>query len=196
MLLLMWVLALQWRHNEYDCVSNHQPHDCLFNRLFRRRSKKTSKLHVTGLCEGNSLVTGEFPTQRASNAENVSIWWRHHGFILLEVHAFCMLGNQYWYQFSLSLFLLLNEQSNWWWFETPWSSFDVIVMVLTGSYRFDFLDRKKRFILMFWKLKLEWWGFSVVVFINTGVNKLAAMSCILQTTISVTFRCQQRQQVW
>ena len=23
-------------------------------------------------------VTGEFPTQRASNAENNSIWWRHH----------------------------------------------------------------------------------------------------------------------
>ena len=46
--------------------------------LFRRRSKKTSKLRVTGLCEGNSPVTGEVPTQRASNAENVSIWWRHH----------------------------------------------------------------------------------------------------------------------
>ena len=44
----------------------------------RHRSKKTSKLCVTGLCEGNSPVTGEFPTQRASNAENVSIWWRHH----------------------------------------------------------------------------------------------------------------------
>ena len=44
----------------------------------RRRSKKTSKLRVTGLCERNSSVTGEFPTQRASNAENVSIWWRHH----------------------------------------------------------------------------------------------------------------------
>ena len=45
----------------------------------RRRSKKKSKLHVTGRCEGNSPVTGEFPAQRASNAENVSIWWRHHG---------------------------------------------------------------------------------------------------------------------
>ena len=44
----------------------------------RRRSKKTSKLCVTGLCEGNSPVTGEFLTQRASNAENVSIWWRRH----------------------------------------------------------------------------------------------------------------------
>ena len=40
--------------------------------------KKTSKLRVTGLCAGNSPGTGEFPAQRASNDENVSIWWRHH----------------------------------------------------------------------------------------------------------------------
>ena len=53
-------------------------HDCLLNRLVRRRSKKTSKLLVTGLCVGNSPVTGEFPAQMANNAENVSIWWRHH----------------------------------------------------------------------------------------------------------------------
>ena len=43
-------LALLWRHNGHDGVSNHQPHDSLLNRLFRRRSKKTSKLCVTGLC--------------------------------------------------------------------------------------------------------------------------------------------------
>ena len=49
--------ALQWRHNELDCVSNHQPHDCLLNCLFMRRSKKTWKLRVTGLCVGNSPVT-------------------------------------------------------------------------------------------------------------------------------------------
>ena len=30
------------------------------------------------LCVGNSPGTGEFPAQMASNAENVSIWWRHH----------------------------------------------------------------------------------------------------------------------
>ena len=39
--------------------------------------RKTSKLRVTGLCAGNSPVTGEFPAQMTSNAENVSIWWRH-----------------------------------------------------------------------------------------------------------------------
>ena len=65
--------TLQWRHNRRDSVSNRQAH-CLFNRLFRRRSKKTSKLRVTGLCEENSPGTGEFPAQRASNAENASIW--------------------------------------------------------------------------------------------------------------------------
>ena len=76
---LSWILiTLQLRHNEHDGVSNHEPHDCLQNHLFRRRSKKTSKLRVTGLCEGNSPVTGEFPAQRASKAQNVSIWWRHH----------------------------------------------------------------------------------------------------------------------
>ena len=40
--------TLLWRHNGRDDVSNHQPHDCLLNRSFRRRSKKTSKLRVTG----------------------------------------------------------------------------------------------------------------------------------------------------
>ena len=46
--------SLRWRHNDHEGVSNHQPHGCLLNRLFRRRSKKTSKLCVTGLCVGKS----------------------------------------------------------------------------------------------------------------------------------------------
>ena len=49
---MYWLL--HWCHNDHDGVSNHQPHGCLLNRLFRRRSKKTSKLRVTGLCVGNS----------------------------------------------------------------------------------------------------------------------------------------------
>ena len=71
-------IPLRWRHNDHAGVSNHQPHGCLLNRLFRRKSKITSKLRVTGLCVGNSPGTGEFPAQMASYAENVSIWWRHH----------------------------------------------------------------------------------------------------------------------
>ena len=70
--------SLRWRHNWHNSVSNHQPHHYLLTRLFGCRSKKTSKLCVTGLCAGNSPGTGEFPAQMVSNAENVSIWWRHH----------------------------------------------------------------------------------------------------------------------
>ena len=70
--------TLQWCHNERDGVSNHRRLDCLLSRLFTRWSKKTSKLRVTGLCVWNSPVTGEFPAQKASNAENISILWRHH----------------------------------------------------------------------------------------------------------------------
>ena len=57
------VHPLQWRHDERDGVSNHQPHDCLLSRLF---------------------LAGEFPAQMASNAEKVSIWWRHYE--LLQWH--------------------------------------------------------------------------------------------------------------
>ena len=62
---------------------NVKSHFASWKRLFRRRSKKTSKLLVTGLCAGNSPVTGEFPPQKASNAENVSIWWRHHEWMIV-----------------------------------------------------------------------------------------------------------------
>ena len=78
--------ALQWRYDEHDGVSTHQPYDCLLNHLFRRRSQKAAKLRVTGLCTGNSTV--DFPAQRSSNAENVSIWWRHHGFREEEFSAY------------------------------------------------------------------------------------------------------------
>ena len=85
------MLPLQWRHNERDGVSNHQPHDCLLDRLFRRRSEKTSKLRITDLCAGNSPVTGELTAQRASNAEHVSIWWRHHAMMeLWHGSVFCI----------------------------------------------------------------------------------------------------------
>ena len=57
-------ITSQWRHNGRDNVSNHQPHDCLLKGLFRRRSKKTWKLRVTGLCAGNSPGTGEFPAHK------------------------------------------------------------------------------------------------------------------------------------
>ena len=66
-----WLAAeytLQWRHSDRDGVFNHRRLDCLLYRVIRRRSKKTWKLRVTGL----------WWIPRASNAENVSILWRHH----------------------------------------------------------------------------------------------------------------------
>ena len=57
--------SLQWRHNERDGISNNQPHDCLLNRLFKAQIKENIK----------------FTAPRASNAENVSIWWRHHAML-------------------------------------------------------------------------------------------------------------------
>ena len=69
---IIWA-SLQWRHNERHGVSNHQHFECLLSRLFRGTSKKTSKLHVTGLCDANTPVTDGFPSQRASNAGMFSI---------------------------------------------------------------------------------------------------------------------------
>ena len=81
---------LQWRHDGRGGISNDQTHHCWLSRLFRSRWKKTSKLCVTGLCDGNSPVTGDLPAQRASKAKNVFIWWRHHG-----IHAFRILRRRY-----------------------------------------------------------------------------------------------------
>ena len=63
--------VIKWKHfpRYHPFVRGIHLHHCLLNRLFRRKPKKTSKYPVTG----------EFPAQRAGNAENVSIWWRHHG---------------------------------------------------------------------------------------------------------------------
>ena len=83
-------LAFVWRIHQWPVNSPHKWPVSVVSLQWRH--KKTSKLRVTGLCEGNSSVTGEFPAQKASNAENisilrrrrrsnvenVSIWWRHH----------------------------------------------------------------------------------------------------------------------
>ena len=59
--------SLQWRHHGHDGVSTHRRLYCLLNRLFRRISKETSKLPVTGLGEGKPPVTIGFLSQKASN---------------------------------------------------------------------------------------------------------------------------------
>ena len=69
--------SLQWRHKRRDDVS---PPSRLFTQPFiqAQNNENTKAIRVTGLCAGNSPVNGEFPAQMASNAENISIWWRHY----------------------------------------------------------------------------------------------------------------------
>ena len=71
-------IPLPLRHNERHGVSNHRRLDCLLNRLFRRRSKITTKLRVIGLCEGNQPATSEFPAQRVRKCFSLMMSsWRH-----------------------------------------------------------------------------------------------------------------------
>ena len=90
---LMPNVSLHWRDNDHNGVSNHQPHGCLLNRLFRRRSKKTSELRVTGLCVGNSPGPVNSPhkgpvTRKMFSFDDVIMisainnnppWWRCNG---------------------------------------------------------------------------------------------------------------------
>ena len=95
--------TFQWHHNECNDMSNNWCINCSLNRLFMHRSKKTSKRCVTGLCEGNRLVTSVFTSQSASYMENVSIWWRHHVFFWnMNFH---MLSTKWW-PFCLGLKVL------------------------------------------------------------------------------------------
>ena len=98
-------IPLLWRHNGHDGVSNHQPSNCLLNHLFRLRWKNTSKLRATDICAGNSPVTGEFPAQMASHAENVAVWWRHHD----RIRGMCNIG----YPFDTRHKLDINNSTVW-----------------------------------------------------------------------------------
>ena len=126
-----YIDTFQWRHNERDGVSNHQPHDCMLNRLFRRRSKKISKPCFTGFCEGNSPVNDEFPAQHL--IQNFCSWWRHQMETSSVLLAICV-GNSpvtgkfpaqrpvtrsFDIFFHLRLNKQLSTQSSGWWFETP-----------------------------------------------------------------------------
>ena len=98
-----YIISLQWCHNERSGISNHRRPDCLLNHLLRHRSKKTSKLRVTGLHEGNPPVTGGFPSQRASNKENVFVWWCHRVYIYVYYNVYI-----YYKYYVLSCFQLVG----------------------------------------------------------------------------------------
>ena len=137
---IMATNSLQWRHNGCDIVSHHQPHECLLNRLFRRRSGKASTLRVTGLCAGNqSPVTGEFPAQMASNAGNVFIRWRHH--IMLFRRKWC---NSFIYLFSNQIFRSLNINAG------------VYIFIFESNIPFPEYKRRRLYIYFRIKYPVPW----------------------------------------
>ena len=94
-------ITLQWHHSEQNGKS-------AISRLFtqpliqsadQRKNQSSAPLAFVR----NPPVTGEFPTQRASNAENVSIWWHHHGYqntkyrILLTCNLNYLVSRSIWH---------------------------------------------------------------------------------------------------
>ena len=79
-------ITLQWRHNVRDGVSNHQPHHC--SSAHQRKHRSSASLAIVGIWAGNSPMTGKFPAQMPCDAANVSIWWRHHG--IIGINLLCL----------------------------------------------------------------------------------------------------------
>ena len=73
-------------------ASHFTPSQLLFQQFDQDNNKETLKIHIIGHSVGGLHwlpVTGEFPTQRASYAENVSIWWRHHELTWFNLKTSC-----------------------------------------------------------------------------------------------------------
>ena len=87
--------TLQWCHNERHGVSNLRHLHCFSQQFVQVHIKQNIKApRITCLCEGNPPVTDGFPSQRASNAENVSIWWRHHELVPNSSASWGFRGNK------------------------------------------------------------------------------------------------------
>ena len=82
--------SLRWRHIGRDDVSNHQPHDCLLIRSFRRRSKKTSKLRVTGQFTNRYFITiWMYTDPLLKNVDQMCWSWRHNWKIFVPYSMWC-----------------------------------------------------------------------------------------------------------
>ena len=103
---------IRWRHNGRDGVSNHQPHDCLLNCQFRHRSKKTSKLRVTGLCAGNSPGPVNSPHKGPVTRK------------MFPLDDVIMLARSWWFDFKdpvVMIYVSMNCIIN-----TPWNVFSSV----------------------------------------------------------------------
>ena len=107
----------------------------------RKIKSLTHSLRVTGLCVGNSRVTGEFPAQMTSNAENGSIWWRHHEyttkFICFQLeltHTRMYLINSFLLPIAMVCFRFLTVPFMYWKFG---KHFEVSVYTVTSALPFE-----------------------------------------------------------
>ena len=121
-----WPAAIP--HNERNRISNHWHLKCLLRRLFKCRSKKTSKLHVTGLCEGNPPVTGGFPnigpvTRNASISFHMGL--QHNG-PHLEVKSLQLFWRWYIWRFNLQVPIFKWDAVTW----QGWEGARMIVLAM------------------------------------------------------------------
>ena len=75
MVIIKIMIPLQRRHNESQIAGVSIVCSAVCSGADQRKYQSSASL---GLFEGNPLVTGEFPSQRTSNVENVSFRWRNH----------------------------------------------------------------------------------------------------------------------
>ena len=123
--------SIPWRHN-WVRWRLKSPASRLFAQLFiQARIKKTSKLHVTGIGAGNSPVTGEFPAQMASNAVNVSIWWRHHAIASINYFAKFLSCPKYFIQLFVTKKRNNNIEQKWHSCKIALPKLDIIIVNMT-----------------------------------------------------------------
>ena len=73
--------SLQWRHNGHDGVSITClaiVYSTVYSGADHRKHQSCASLDFVRGIHRWPVNSPQFPTQRASNAESVSIWWRHH----------------------------------------------------------------------------------------------------------------------
>ena len=145
-------------HNEHDGVANHLRIDCLLDRLFRCRSKEISKLHVTGLCDWNPLTTSGFPSQSASNAEIVSIWWRHYVNIVAFGRNLKDVIRKGWYltfvHFNIHIVLPFI---GWWIAGYCFAETNTLRQRQNGrNFADDSLDTFPRMIILEFRIRFQW----------------------------------------
>ena len=97
-------VPLQWRHNESYCVSNHRRLDGMLNRLFRRRSKKTSKPALLTVCGGIHRSPLDSPHKRPVTRETFPF----DDVIMLYQLVFCTITNM---ELTSSLVILVRSTS-------------------------------------------------------------------------------------